>query len=147
MTGEYVALFFSTFLSATLIPIGSAPVVALMIQQGYNVQTCLIVATLGNTLGGMTNYVIGLMGKLEWAEKYLKIKREKIYKFQYKVQKYGHLISLFTWLPVIGDPLSLALGYFRIPWFLVFVFMLIGKYLRYLVWALVTLEVIKSGIF
>ena len=117
------ALFASSFLAATLLPGGSEVVLAGVLQvhpQQYWV--ALAIATLGNTLGGMSSYLIGrilpqrveLTG-LNW------------------VQRHGSPVLLAAWVPIIGDPLCVAAGWLRVnPW-LSALFMAIGKFARYLV--------------
>lgn len=130
---SFLGLFLSSFLAATFLPFSSEAILALMQTQGFDTKMMLVVATFGNTLGGVFTYWIGHLGRLDWAEKYLKIKSEAVFKLQTKFQRYGHLIAFFCWLPLIGDPLALALGYFRSDWKKVFFFMGIGKFLRYFV--------------
>jgi Predicted membrane protein len=73
----YIGLFLAAFLAATVLPLGSEVVFAALIYAGLDMWTCVAVATVGNTLGGITSYWIGRMGKIEWIEKYLKIKKER----------------------------------------------------------------------
>jgi len=89
---------------------------------------------LGNWLGGMTCYYLGRLGKIEWIEKFLRIKREKIEKFMSYIHKYGDWFAFFSFLPGIGDIIAVAAGYFRCRWWIVAIAMLIGKFLRYIVW-------------
>ncbi|MCB0480272.1 MAG: DedA family protein [Flavobacteriales bacterium] len=127
----YAGLFVLSFLAATVLPVGSEPLLLLMLTQGFKPMWCLVSATIGNTLGGATSYYIGHLGKWEWIEKYLKIKQEKILSFQHRIESYGVWVALLTWLPLIGDPIAIALGFFRITWWKVVIFMFIGKMLRY----------------
>ncbi|MFA6703134.1 MAG: DedA family protein, partial [Dysgonamonadaceae bacterium] len=78
----YWGLLIASFLAATVLPLGSEVVFSALIVAGLDVWTCIIFATIGNALGGLTCYFIGSLGKTEWVEKYLKIKREKIEKMQ-----------------------------------------------------------------
>lgn len=124
-------LFFSSFLAATILPIGSEPILAGLILAKYPPFACLAYATIGNTLGGITSYYLGWLGKWEWIERYLKIPKHKVEKFSHRIHNYGAWVALLTWLPVIGDPLAVALGFFKINRPLVFSLMLIGKAIRY----------------
>ncbi len=67
-----------------------------------------------------------------------KLKKEKIYKFKTKIDKWGSLLAFFCWLPIIGDPIAVSLGFFRTNYILVAIWMFVGKILRYLIWALIT---------
>lgn len=127
----YAGLFVISFLAATVLLVGSEPLLLLMLTQGFKPLWCLAYATAGNTLGGATSFYLGHLGKWEWIEKYFKIKQEKIWSFQSRIESYGIWVALLTWLPFIGDPIAIALGFFRITFWKVLVFMLIGKCLRY----------------
>ncbi len=128
----YIGLFFTCFLSATLLPLSSEAVVIFMLYQNYDVWTCLLIATTGNTLGGMTNYVIGRLGNPNWLKK-LGIKEDRLKQFEGQIQKYGYWLAIFSWVPFVGDPLTAALGFFRVKWKPVLLLTSLGKFLRYLV--------------
>ena len=134
----YLGLFIASFLGATIIPFSSEVVFSLLIINGYDIKASLLVATIGNWLGGLSSYFLGRLGKWETLEKYFKLKKEKIYKFKTKIDKWGSLLAFFCWLPIIGDPIAVSLGFFRTNYILVAVWMFIGKILRYLIWALIT---------
>ena len=72
-----LGLFIASFLAATVVPFSSEFVFSAMVFGGFNAWSCVIVATMGNWLGGMTCYYLGRLGKIEWIEKYFRIKREK----------------------------------------------------------------------
>jgi membrane protein YqaA with SNARE-associated domain len=130
----YVGLFLAAFLAATVLPLGSEVVFASLIFAGWDVWTCVIVATIGNTLGGITSYWIGRLGKIEWMEKYLKIKKEKIDKFEKRMYNRGDWLALFSFVPGIGDVIVVACGYFRCNFWGTTLFMTIGKFGRYVAW-------------
>jgi len=129
----YWGLFLISFLSATIIPFSSDIVVVGMVALKYNAFAVFAIASVGNTLGGMTNYYIGRAGKTEWIHKYLRISEKKIHKAEQYVKKYTTLTALFTWLPAFGDALALVLGLFKASPFKVWLFMFIGKAARYYV--------------
>jgi membrane protein YqaA with SNARE-associated domain len=117
------ALFASSFLAATLLPGGSEfvlfGVIKLNPQQTW---PALAIATLGNTLGGMSSYLIGRV----FPQKY------EIKGIEW-VKRYGSGALLLAWVPIIGDPLCVAAGWLRLnPWWSA-LFMAIGKFARYLV--------------
>jgi membrane protein YqaA with SNARE-associated domain len=117
------ALFASSFLAATLLPGGSEVVLfAVLKLHPGQYWTALAVATIGNTLGGMSSYLIGRV-----------IPRGKPLKGLAAMQKYGSPVLLFSWVPVIGDPLCVAAGWMRINAWAAGIFMAIGKLARYLV--------------
>lgn len=127
----YWGLFISSFLAATIIPIASEALLLLMLSMGYDPIISLTSATLGNTLGGWLNYVIGRMGNPYWL-KFFGATLERINKWKNKVNKYGSWMALFSWLPFIGDLMGIALGFFRVRIVPTFLFIFIGKFLRYL---------------
>jgi membrane protein YqaA with SNARE-associated domain len=125
-------LFLGCLLSATVIPFSSEALVAGALLLDYSPWTVILVAALGNTIGGMTCYLLGWLCKWSWIEKWLKIKEESLAKAQAKVGKYGSLAALLTWLPVIGDVIAVALGIMRTRIGPTILFMFIGKGLRYM---------------
>ncbi|MDR1504702.1 MAG: DedA family protein [Prevotella sp.] len=128
----YIGLFLASFLAATILPFGSEFVFAGLLAMGMNAWGCVIVASVGNWLGGMTNYFLGRMGKIEWIEKYLKVDRGKIEKMQQWLEGKGAIMAFFSFMPVVGDIIALALGYMRANVYIVNVAMFSGKLLRYI---------------
>lgn len=134
----YLGLFIASFLGATIIPFSSELVLSLLIIKGYDFNLSLLVATTGNWLGGLSSYFLGRLGKWSTLEKYFRLKKEKIVKFKTNIDKWGSLLAFFCWLPIIGDPIAVGLGFFRTNFLLVALWMFIGKLIRYIVWAFVT---------
>lgn len=130
----YFGLFLASFLAATVVPFSSEVVFSAMVFGGLDSWTCVLVATLGNWLGGMTCYYLGFLGKMEWVEKYMKIKKEKIDRFMAKLHKYGDWFAFFSFLPGIGDIIAVASGFFRCNVWIVAASMLLGKFVRYVFW-------------
>ena len=94
---------------------------------------CVLAATLGNTMGGMTCYYMGHLGKTDWIEKYFKVKQEKIDKMQRFLQGKGALMAFFAFLPFIGEAIAIALGFMRSNVMLTSLSMFTGKLIRYIV--------------
>jgi membrane protein YqaA with SNARE-associated domain len=128
-----IGLFLGCLLSATVIPFSSEALVAGALLLDYSPWTVVLVATLGNTIGGMTCYLLGRLCKWSWIEKWLKVKEETLAKAHEKVEKYGSLAALLAWLPVVGDPIAIALGLMRTRVLPTTVLMFLGKGLRYMV--------------
>ncbi len=126
----YITLALVSFLSATILPFGSEPLFIGMAVHDFNPFWTILIASIFNTLGGMTNFFLGKLGKMEWILKFTK--KEKLYKIQKYVLKYGIIMALFTWLPWIGDPLAALLGFMRANGKQVFILMLLSKTLRYI---------------
>jgi membrane protein YqaA with SNARE-associated domain len=115
------ALFTSSFLAATLLPGGSELVLYGVLTMHPNEKwSAIAVATLGNTLGGLTSYAIGRI-----------VPRPRTVKGVEAVERYGAPVLLFSWVPFIGDPLCLAAGWLRMNALLVTVYMAAGKLARY----------------
>ena len=134
----YLGLFIASFLGATIIPFSSELVFSLLIIKGYDFNLSLLVATTGNWLGGLSSYFLGRLGKWSTLEKYFRLKKEKIVKFKTNIDKWGSLLAFVCWLPIVGDPIAVGLGFFRTNYILVAMWMFIGKFIRYILWALVT---------
>jgi membrane protein YqaA with SNARE-associated domain len=130
----YSGLFLAGFLSATILPMNSEAVILLMLSQDFDPWTCILIATIGNSLGGLTNYFLGLLGNPKWLKR-IRISEEKIQSFEGRVQKYGYWLAFFSWVPFIGDPMTVALGFFRVSFWRVAFLVILGKFLRYLVLA------------
>jgi len=125
-----MTLFVVSFLAATLLPLGSEALLLYDISQNYSLLLLWIVATLGNTLGSMLNYWLGLKGEA-YLEKKRHLSIEKMDKTRGLFDTYGGWTLLLSWVPIIGDPLTFVAGVLRYPfkWFVLIVF--IAKGLRY----------------
>ncbi|HKK68661.1 MAG TPA: YqaA family protein [Bacteroidales bacterium] len=139
----YFGLFLASFLAATIIPFSSEFVLSGMLAAGGDPVLSLITATIGNWLGGLTSYYIGWLGEYEWIEKYLRIPKSKLEKWHHKVAGREWWIALFCWLPGIGDMLAVVLGLLKSNFWLSAAGMFLGKAIRYVVWGLLTLEVLS----
>lgn len=131
-------LFLASFLAATVVPFSSEALLSFLIYNGTDLYTAVLVATAGNWLGGMSSYGIGYLGKWEWIEKYLRVKRETLEKWHDRLYKRGALFAFFTWLPAVGDIFAVGLGLLRTNVWITAIAMLAGKLFRYIVWGWLT---------
>jgi membrane protein YqaA with SNARE-associated domain len=116
------ALFTASFLAATLLPGGSEAVLfGVLKMQPELAPAAIAVATAGNTLGGLSSYVIGRI-----------LPRARPLKGLAAVQRYGSPILLFAWVPLVGDALCVAAGWLRVHAGLAALYMGLGKLARYL---------------
>lgn len=116
-----LGLFLSSFLAATLLPGGSEAVLfALLKLHPEQAVPALILATIGNTLGGMTTY--GMARLLPVA---------KLPEKSAVVARHGAPILILAWAPIVGDALCAAAGWLRLPWLPCTLWMALGKGLRY----------------
>ena len=132
----YLILFITAFISATLFPLGSEALLIYDITQGYNIYLLLFSATFGNSLGSVVNYFLGLKG-----EEYLinkKLLNEKyILKAKSYFDKYGAWSILFSWLPIIGDPITFVAGILKYDFKKFLILVVVAKFSRYLFLVLV----------
>ncbi|SHF11638.1 membrane protein YqaA, SNARE-associated domain [Bacteroides luti] len=128
----YPGLFVSAMLAGSIIPFSSEIVLVVLIKLGFDPLYSVVWASLGNTAGGMSCYYIGYLGKIEWAEKYFKVKHEKILKMQKFLQGKGAMMAFFAFLPTIGEVISMALGFMRSNILLTTTSMFVGKLVRYI---------------
>ena len=131
MTG-YLGLFASAFLAATLLPMSSEAVLAaLTAASGHEALLLWLVATAGNTLGALVNWVLGRFC-LHWRDRrWFPVKAGELERAGAWFRRYGAWALLFAWLPVVGDPLTFVGGIFRVN---VWAFLLLvgaGKAARY----------------
>jgi membrane protein YqaA with SNARE-associated domain len=124
-------VFVVSFISATLLPLGSEPVVFGLIKLNPELMWQVIgVATLGNTLGGAVDWWMGY-GAHQMADKY---RRSAMHVRALDwLKKLGPKACLLAWLPLVGDPLCAMAGWLRLPFWPCLLYMAIGKFFRYLV--------------
>jgi len=124
-------LFLSAFISSTIAPGGSEAVLAyLVLEQKYNVEGLVLIATVGNTLGALTTWVLGIFAAKKFpAEELLSGKKQKSLTM---VKRWGIWTLFFSWLPVIGDGLCFAGGWLKLPIVMSCVAIFIGKAVRYI---------------
>lgn len=128
----YGGLFVGAFLAGSVLPFNSETVMAALYVAGLDPLGLLVWGTLGNFLGSVFNYFVGRMGKMEWIERWLKVKREKLERAQRWVAKYGAWMGLLAWIPLLGSAITVALGLMRSNIPLTFTAILTGKLVRYL---------------
>ncbi len=123
-------VFLVSFISATLVPLGSEPVVFGLIKLNPDLYwPTVLVATLGNTLGGAVDWWMGY-GAHKMLEKY----RQSPMHLRALdwLEKLGPVACLLSWLPGIGDPLCAVAGWLRLPFWPCVAWMAVGKFLRYI---------------
>lgn len=123
-------LFISAFISSTIAPGGSEAVLAYMVAQKLvDVDLMVMVATLGNTLGALTTWLLGVLTARKFpAEELLSQKKQNSLTI---VKRWGHWALLLSWLPIIGDGLCFAGGWLKLPFILSCVNIAVGKAVRY----------------
>jgi membrane protein YqaA with SNARE-associated domain len=133
------ALFLISLLSATLLPMGSEPALFAVVKVNPALfWPALMVATLGNSIGGAISYGMGVGAKNVLA-------KERESRWFGWLQRFGPKTLLLAWLPVVGDPLCTLAGWLKMPFWPSLIYMAIGKFLRYLT-ATVLLMLVPDGI-
>jgi len=127
-----VGLFLSAFISSTLFPGGSEVVlVYLAMQSDEPLWLLWSLATLGNTLGGMTSWLLGWWLVKKFPKRGLD--EQKHGRALAYIRRWGSGALLFSWLPVIGDPLCFVAGWLKLPLLASCIFIAFGKGARYAV--------------
>lgn len=139
----YWGLLLASFLAATVLPFSSEVVFAALIAAGLDSWQCILFATIGNAAGGATCYYLGRLGKTAWLEKWFRIKPQQIDKMINWLQGKGGVMGFFGFLPAVGDAILVALGFMRANVILVMISMTLGKFLRYVLLAFGTGEILS----
>ena len=129
-----LGLFIGTFLAATVVPFSSDALYVGVLLTGISPLAVFLVGTAGNWLGGATTYFLGRLAKWEWVEKAFKVKPETLEKQHDLIKKYGVWVALMTWVPLVGDVIAIALGFYKCPAVASLLLMLIGKAGRFAIW-------------
>ncbi|HJA98102.1 MAG TPA: DedA family protein [Candidatus Alistipes avicola] len=129
----YTGLFLAAFVAGSVLPFSSELVLVVLIRLGLDPVGCLLSAAAGNTLGGMTCYWIGHLGKRDWITRYLKVNPEKLDKASRFLEGRGALFAFFTFLPYLGEAIAIVLGLMRSNVWITTGAMFVGKLLRYIV--------------
>lgn len=128
----YWGMFLAAFLAASVFPFSSEAVMVGLQLAGLDPLLLLVWGTIGNVGGSMFNYSIGRLGRMEWVEKYLRVKRESVEKAQHWMERKGAWVGgILCVVPVIGDAISVALGFMRANWLICLISITIGKLVRY----------------
>lgn len=127
----YLGLFIVSFLAATLIPLGSEIFAVSMTLADFNPWIIFATATLGNSLGAITNYYVGKYGTDFILSRFISVAPDKRQKVEKLYKKWGSPILFFGWLPIIGDPLTLVAGCFNLRLSIFIFWVVLGKAFRY----------------
>lgn len=127
-----ILLFVSSFLAATILPAQSEMMLASLALSGhYNVWLLLMVATSGNVLGALVNWVIGYYVMRFKNKKWFPLTHKQIQHYEKMYYKWGMWSLLLAWVPIIGDPLTVIAGMLRVNIWLFLLLVTIGKAARY----------------
>jgi membrane protein YqaA with SNARE-associated domain len=130
---EYISIFFLSFLAATIIPFSSeVGLLSYMAVGKFNNELLLIFASLGNILGSCVNYILGLYIIKFKTKSWFPFKDNQILKATKWFNRFGVYSLFFAFLPIVGDPLTLIAGMFRVSFIKFIILVSFGKILRYL---------------
>lgn len=127
----YMGMLIAAFLAASILPFSSEAVMVALQAAGLDPVALIVYGTIGNVLGSMFNYTIGRLGKMEWIEKYLHVKKENLDKAHKFMAGRGAWMGLLSVIPVIGDVITVALGLMRANVVIVAISVTISKLARY----------------
>lgn len=128
----YLLLFASSFLAATILPFYSEVVLFGLLRKGYDPAALVFVASVGNTLGAVVNWLLGCYLLHFRERRWFYFSEKQIEKAQSWFQRYGFWSLLFAWMPIGGDALTLIAGIMKVKLWLFILLVAIGKTLRYI---------------
>lgn len=133
-TAALISLFVGSLLASTILPGGVEVLLYALVESGnHSSLSLLATATVGNTLGGLITYAAGLLlgrglARVSWG-RHFQLKQPALD----RVRRWGAPCLLFSWMPLVGDPLCLAAGYLRLGFWPSAAMIAVGKFARYLV--------------
>ena len=129
----YSSLFISSFLSSTILPGHSEiTLTTLILLEKYSQFLLIFFASLGNILGSIVNWFLGLYITKFVNKSWFPFKKKRLDKASLWYLKYGKWSLFFSWVPIIGDPLTIVAGIFRVPLVIFITIVSISKVLRYI---------------
>ncbi|MCR4582495.1 MAG: DedA family protein [Prevotella sp.] len=129
----YWGMLIAAFLAGSIFPFSSEAVIIALMATGLDPWLLMLYGTVGNVLGSVLNYCLGRLGRMEWIEKYLHVKREDLDRAHHFMAGHGAWMGFFAFLPVLGSAITIALGLMRSNIVITFIAITIGKIFRYLV--------------
>lgn len=127
----YWGMFVAAFIAGSFLPFSSEAVMAGLQLAGLAPLPLFLSGTIGNVAGSMFNYGVGRLGKMEWIEKYLHVKREKVERTQRFMKTWGAWMGVLCFLPILGSVIAVTLGYMRANPLISLFSITVGKVIRY----------------
>ena len=135
----YLGLFLSAFGAASLLPLQSEALLVGLLLGGAQPAAVLVVASVGNVLGSVLNAALGRGIERFHERRWFPVSAQRLEQAKLTYRRYGRWSLLLSWVPVIGDPLTLMAGVMREPWWSFLLLVTLAKTGRYLVVAAITL--------
>lgn len=126
-----ITLFISGFTSATLLPGTSEALLLVLLSGGGNPVVLVVVATCGNVLGSIVNWLVGRYVNSLKHHRWFPVSEVRLQQAENWFNRYGMWVLLMSWVPVVGDPLTVAAGALRVRFWSFVLFVSIGKLSRY----------------
>jgi membrane protein YqaA with SNARE-associated domain len=137
---SYLGLFVAAFGAATLLPLQSEAVLAgMLVSQSYSILLLVVVASFGNVLGSLVNWYVGRSIEGFRDRRWFPLKQHQLDKAQEAYRRFGRWALLASWVPIIGDPITMIAGVMREPLWSFLIIVTIAKVARYLVLTALTL--------
>ncbi len=128
----YWGMLVAAFLAGSFFPFSSEAVMLALLAAGLHPLPLVIYGTIGNVAGSMFNYGVGRMGRLDWIESHLHVKKRDLDKAQKFLGGHGAWMGFFAFLPVLGSAITIVLGLMRANLPITFASITLGKALRYI---------------
>jgi membrane protein YqaA with SNARE-associated domain len=129
----YWGMLLAAFLAGSFFPFSSEAVLVGLMATGLDPWQLMFYGTIGNVMGSVVNYGIGRMGKMEWIEKYLHVKKKYLDKAHRFLAGHGAWMGFFSFLPILGSAITIALGLMRSNITITFIAITLGKIFRYII--------------
>ena len=132
----YFTLFFASLLAATILPAQSeAILVGMLLTKNYDVSMLILFASIGNILGSVVNWAIGRGVEKYKHKKWFPVSEDRLDKTSLLYKKYGRWLLLLSWVPIIGDPITVVAGVLKERFSIFILLVTIAKSGRYLLLA------------
>ena len=128
----YLGMVAAAFLAGSFFPFSSELVMVGLMAAGLDPFLLVVYGTVGNVLGSVFNYGVGYMGRIDWIEKYLHVRKEKLERTRQFLAGRGAWMGILAFLPILGSVVTIVLGLMRANMTITFISITIGKFLRYL---------------
>lgn len=127
----YWGMLVAAFMAGSFFPFSSEAVMVTFQAAGLDPWQLIVYGTIGNVLGSMFNYYVGRLGRLDWVERYLHIKKDSLDKARRFMAGRGAWTGFFAFLPIIGSAITILLGFMRANIAVSLFSITLGKFLRY----------------
>lgn len=127
----YWGMLITAFVAGSFFPFSSEAVMTGLLAAGLDPRLLIVYATIGNVAGGMFNYFVGRMGRLEWIERYLHVKQKDLDRATRFMAGRGAWMGFFAFVPILGSAITIVLGLMRANIPISLTSIAIGKFLRY----------------